>query len=297
MAKQSSNHLLMIEPASFGFNLETADTNSYQVNARDTADEIFNRALDEFRAFRNDLVTAGIGVTTLRGHKSTVDAIFPNWFSTHEDGSLTMYPMRAENRRKERRPDIISFLRKFYALKEDLSSGEQINQALEGTGSMVLDRAGAVAYIARSRRTDEDLAKAWCGRMGFEPVFFDTVDHDGRPVYHTSLMMWIGTDVAGIGSGLIVEGDRKRVLEKLSKTHEVLEFENAQIRAFCGNAIEARTQDDQHVLIMSDGAYRALTSDQISRINRYYTKVVSTPIPTIETYGGASVGHMIQELF
>ncbi|HEY8964034.1 MAG TPA: arginine deiminase-related protein [Alphaproteobacteria bacterium] len=297
MAKQSSNHVLLIEPASFGYNLETADTNSYQLNARDTVDEIFHRALEEFRAFRNDLVTAGIGVTTVRGHKSSIDAIFPNWFTTHEDGSFSMYPMRAENRRRERRNDIVSFLRKFYALKEDLSAGEQINQALEGTGSMVLDRAGSVAYIARSRRTDEDLAKAWCARMGFDPVIFDTVDHDGRPVYHTSLMMWIGTQAAGIGSGLIVEGDRERVLRSLSKSHEVIEFENAQIRAFCGNAIEALTQDGEHVLIMSDGAKRALTSDQLARLKRYYTKIVATPIPTIETYGGASVGHMIQELF
>jgi len=297
MANQSSNHLLMIEPASFGFNAETADTNSYQLNARDTADQVFHKALDEFRAFRNDLVSAGISVTTVRGHKNSIDAVFPNWFSTHEDGSLTLYPMRAESRRRERRSDIVSFLRKFYALKEDLSSGELLNQALEGTGSMVLDRSSHVAYIARSRRTDEDLARAWCARMGYEPVFFDTVDHDGRPVYHTSLILWIGTEVAGVGSGLIVEGDRQRVLEKLSQSHEVIEFENAQIRAFCGNAIEARTQDDERILVMSDGARRALTSEQISRINRYYTKVVATPIPTIEAYGGASVGHMIQELF
>lgn len=297
MSRQSTRFVLLIEPATFGYNLETASTNDYQVDARESYDVVYARGIDEFRAFRDRLVEAGVSVTTMRGPKSCPDAIFPNWISTHEDGTALLYPMMAINRRRERSDDVIEFLRKFYTLKDDLVSFELLGQPLESTGSLVLDRVNKIVYVARSKRTDEKLAREWCGRMGYEPLIFDTVDHAGKPVYHTDLVMWVGSEVAGVGTQTIVEADRKRVLESISRTHEVIEFDNAQIRNFCGNAIELRGTADQPILVMSDTAYGMLKPDQISRLNRYYGKIITAGIPTIETYGGGSARCLVQELF
>lgn len=297
MARQSTRYLLFIEPAEFAFNPETASTNDYQVNARESADEIFARALKEFRTYRDLLVEAGVSVTTMRGPLGCPDAVFPNAISTHEDGTAMLYPMMAPNRRRELTNDIVGFLKRFYTVKDDFMAYEMQDKALEATASMVLDRVNHIAYAARSRRTDEGLVRLWCSRMGYEPVIFDTVDHMGKPIYHTDLVIWIGTEMAGVGSGVIVEADRKRVLESLSRTREVLEFDNAQIRKFCGNSLEVRGTNDTPVLVMSDAAYGMLTSEQISRINKYFSKVVTPKIPTLETYGGGSARCMIQELF
>lgn len=297
MSRQSTRYLILIEPASFGYNPETASTNGYQMDARENADAVHARALAEFRIFRDKLVEAGASVTTMRGPKGSPDALFPNWFSTHDDGTAYFYPMMAPNRRRERTDEIMGFFRKFYAVKDDMVAHEANNRALESTGSMVMDRVNRVAYIARSKRTDEALAREWCQRTGYEPVIFDTVGHNGQPVYHTDLVIWIGSDVAGVGTQTIAEGDRQRVLQSLSRTREVLELDNAQIRNFCGNSVEVRGHGDEPVLVMSETGYGMLESDQVSRLNRYYPKVLACAIPTIQTYGGGSVRCLVQELF
>jgi hypothetical protein len=162
---------------------------------------------------------------------------------------------------------------------------------------MVLDRVSRTAYLARSKRSDEKLFRSWCAQMNYEPVMFDTVDHAGRPVYHTNMVLWIGTEIAGIGTNMLAENDRARILKRLSQSREVLEFDNAQIRAFCGNMIELRGLDDLPFLLMSEAAHGLLTSDQLSRLGRYYAKLLQAKIPTIETYGGGSARCLIQELF
>lgn len=297
MARQSTRYVLLIEPAAFGYNPETASTNDYQVDARESGDTVFKRALQEFRKFRDVLVEAGVGVTTMRGAPNCPDAIFPNWMSTHEDGTAYLYPMMAPNRRRERSEDISAFFRNYYTVKEDFVPYELEGKPLESTGSMVLDRVNRVAYIGRSLRTNEEIAREWCRQNDYEAMVFDTVDHRGNPVYHSDLVIWIGTEMAGVGTHMIAEEDRARILERLARTHEVLEFENAQIRSFCGNSIELRGTGDQPMLLMSDAAYGMLTSDQLSRINRYFTKIITSAIPTIETYGGGSARCMVQELF
>ncbi len=297
MSRQSTRYLIMIEPATFGFNPQTADTNHYQLDAREGGDVVQTRAIAEFRGLRDMLVEAGAVVTTMRGPKGCPDAIFPNWFSTHEDGSVWLYPMMAENRRRERNEETVAFFRKFYNVRDDLVPNEIDNRALEATGSMVLDRVGRVAYIARSRRTDEGLALDWCARMGFEPVVFDTVDHAGQPVYHTDLVVWVGSEVAGVGTQTIASADRERVLKSLARAHEVVELDNAQIRAFAGNAVEIRGASDLPLLVMSESGYGLLTSDQTSRLHKYYTRILAAPIPTIQTYGGGGTRCLVQELF
>ncbi len=297
MSRQSTRHLLMIESPQGGYNPETAATNDYQLDVRENADEVARRYLSEFRVFRDKLVAAGVFVTTVQGPRKCPDVIFPNWFSTHEDGGLVIYPMLTPNRRAERAPGIVAMLKRFYGLKMDMAFHEETGKALESTGSLVLDRVHGIAYSGRSARTDEALAKEWCAKMGYELVAFDTVDHTGKPVYHTDVVMWIGSEVAGICTGAIAEADRDRVLQKLSAHREIVEFDNAQLRAFCGNAIEALGNDDQPLLIMSERAVGMLNSDQRSRLDRYYTSIVTGDIPTIETYGGGSVRCMVQEMF
>lgn len=297
MSRQSTRNLLMIEPAGFAFNAETAVTNDFQMDARAGADTVQAEALAEFRAFRDALVEAGATVTTLKGPKGCPDALFPNWFSTHEDGTAWFYPMLSPSRKRERGEHLIAFLQKFYMQKSDFLVHEIDGRALEGTGSMVLDRVNRVAYIGISNRTDEKLALEWCARTRYEPVVFETVSHSGKPVFHTNMILWIGTEICAIGKNCITEQDRKRVLESLSRTREVIELDNAQIRGFCGNAMEVLGHDDQPMLVMSDTAEGLLSSDQQSRLNHYMTKIISGPLGTIETYGGASAGSMIQGLF
>lgn len=297
MSRQSTRNLVLIEPETFGFNPETAATNHYQLDARETRDTVHARALAEFRAFRNMLVEAGAIVTTMRGAKSCPDAVFPNWFSTHEDGVVWLYPMLAPNRRRERTDELIAFFRKYYRVKDSLVHYEVEGRALESTGSLVLDRVHRVAYAGRSKRTDEGLVREWCARMGYEAVIFDTVDHAGQPVYHTDLVIWIGTEICGAGMGTIAEQDRARVLAALSRTREVVELDNAQIRHFAGNSVEIRGDENRPLLVMSETGYGTLTSDQISRLSRCYTRILHAPLDTLETYGGGSARCVIQELF
>ncbi|MBU6235941.1 MAG: amidinotransferase [Alphaproteobacteria bacterium] len=297
MSQQSTRNLVLIEPSFFGYNPETASTNDFQVDARGGGDATHTAAIREFRALRDMLVEAGVTVTTVQGAKNCPDAVFPTWFSTHEDGSAYLYPMLAASRRRERSEHLISFLQKFYILKSEALVAETEGRALEGTGAMVLDRVNRVAYIGLSQRCDEKLALEWCAKTRFEPVVFDTVDHAGKPVYNTGMVLWIGTDVCGVGTGYIVEKDRARVLASLARNREVVELDNAQIRNFCGNAVEVRGTDDQPLLVMSEAAYGLLTSDQLSRINRYITRILAANLGTIETYGGASAGAMVQGLF
>jgi hypothetical protein len=297
MSRQSTRYLLLIEPAVFGYNPETASTNMYQVDARESEDVVYARALNEFHGFRDALVAAGVSVMTMRGPAGCPDALFPNWMSTHEDGTAMLYPMMAPNRRRERSDDLVGFLSKFYALKDDFASYELQGRALESTGSFVLDRVNRVAYVGRSARTDEGLARLWCTRMNYEPIIFDTVDHKGKPIYHTDLVIWIGTSLCAVGSNVIVEADRDRVMASLSKHREVIELDNNQIRNFCGNSIEVRGTGDQPMMLMSDTARGMLTPAQISLIHKYNSNIIAPKIPTIETYGGGSARCLVQELF
>jgi hypothetical protein len=297
MSRQSTRNLLVIEPSTFGYNAETAASNDFQVDAREMSDNVQARALAEFREFRDMLVEAGATVTTMLGAKGCPDAVFPNWFSTHDDGSLYLFPMKAQSRRRERSDELLAFFKKFYNLKDELLVHETDGLALESTGSLVLDRVNRVAYAGLSKRTDEQLVREWCQKAGYEPVVFETVDHAGQPVYYSNMVLWIGTEVCGVGSLSIVEKDRDRVLKSLSRTREVIEFDNAQIRNFCGNAVEVRGADDQPMLVMSDSAYGMLTSDQKSRLNHYFTRILHKSLNTIETYGGGSARGVVQELF
>ncbi len=297
MSQQAAQHLLLIEPAEFYANPQTMDTNIYQVEEEESHEEIFKKALAEFHNFRDVLVENDVVVTTVRGIEGCPDHIFPNWMSTHEGGQMILYPMRNENRRRERAPEMIDFMGRFYELAHDFRDFENQGQFLESLGSLCLDRVNKVAYIGLSARTDEKLARFWGEETGYDVEIFDTQNHEGVPVYHTDLLMFIGTDMAGLCTDCIVEGQRARVLSRLKETHDVVDLSIEQLQTFCGNALEIRNIRDEKMLVMSDTAYQALRDDQREAYLKDVTKILHAPIPTIEKYGGGSARCLIMELF
>lgn len=293
MTAQSTRHLLMIEPAKPGFNPETEATNDYQIDEREDPAIVSARYIQEFRDYRDALVTAGIFVTTLQGPPECLDAGFPNWFSVH-DGGLIVYPMLTPNRNAERMPNLIATLEKRYG-KAKWFEGN--GKALEGVSSLVLDRVNKIAYACRSARTDDALARKWADDMGYELQMFDALDHHGKPVYHTDLTIWIGSTLAGVCSECIVEKDRARIVDSLRRHREIVEFDNHQLRSFCGNALEALGKENRPVFIVSQRALDSMRPDQIALLRKHFSLIVTARIPTVESYGGGSARCMLQELF
>ena len=298
MPKQSTNHILLIEPAEFYSNSETASTNHYQINNSELSkDAILEKALDEFRSFKNTLVSNGINITTLQGKIGCPDNVFPNWAATYEDRSMHLFSMLAKNRRKEKSTEHISFLEKTYQLTMDFSEFEDRDIFLEGTSSMVFDRVNKIAYTGLSPRTNEDLAKIWGERYGYEMVFFNTESHVGQPIYHSDVIMYIGTEISGISIDSIKQEDQTRVREKLNLSHNILEITQEQIVDFCGNCLEVKDDNDQLILVMSTRAFNAYSDEQKTILESYYHKIIHSDISHIEQYGGGSARCMMMELF
>ncbi|MEM9469070.1 MAG: arginine deiminase-related protein [Pseudomonadota bacterium] len=299
--KQSTNHIMLIEPALFHANPQTMATNSYQHKDEGDTQKIHSKALAEFHDFRDLLVENGVAITTAKGHKDSPDDIFCNWASTHcmRDGSqrLVLYPMLNQNRQIERRPHLIDLLKQIYKDILDLSEYEAEGIALEATGALCLDRVNRIAYHARSLRSDEELAKLWCEKNDFERLSFDT-EYKGKPVYHTDVVMWIGTKLAGVCSECL---ETRAPIEKLSKTHDIIEFTNAQMEHFCGNSLQViaypDSENSEEILVMSEAGYSSLDEAQKDKLGQYYKTILTPKIPTIEYYGGGSARCMMFELF
>jgi len=294
MTRQSTNHLMMLEPVDFRENPETRDTNAYQHKDDKSAADINAKAVKEFRAFRDTLIDHGVIVTTVKGQKGCPDDIFcNNIVSTHDQRRMVIYPMLAENRAKERRADVLDTIRKSYTDVLDFSPHRQHGKALESTGALCMDRLNKIAYMARSARSDEELAKLWCKTMGYTLLPFDT-EHKGKPVYHTDVVMWIGTGIAGICADVVKD---KGVLTSLRKHREVIEFTPAQMEAFCGNALEVVGTEGHRMLVMSAAGAKALTAAQKKILGTHFKTIIEADIPTIEYYGGGSARCMLLELF
>lgn len=298
MSEQSTRHIMVMEPADFHANPQTFGTNDYQEKDPEDVESVRRAAVQEFRAFRDVLVENGIIVTTSLGKEGCPDDIFVNnWVSTHDGGQMVLYPMLAENRRIERRPELIKVLQRSYDVALDLTDYENEGRFLESTGALVMDRVNKIAYCALSERADQGLAEEWAGTMGYEVVFFNTQNHLGKPVYHTDVLMYIGTGYAGICSECIVEEDRARVLDVLSKTHEVVDISMEQLGQMCGNALEVRGQQDKKLLVMSQLAHDSYTEAQKEVFLKYVSKIVYADLTTIEKYGGGSARCMLLELY
>ncbi len=298
MINQSCDHILLVEPESFFSNPETMETNPYQAQNPENLKEINQKAIAEHRAYRDAIINAGIAVTCMKGKKGTPDDIFGgNCYSTHADGTAYIYSMMAENRRQEKRPYMTDIITRGYETIIDYSALEQDNRFLEGTGSMVMDHVNRVVYATLSKRTNEDLVKQWCKEQGYEPVIFHCTDPYGKSVYHTDLVLYIGTEVAGFVSGCVDEEFKKPVLDRLSKTHDVVEFDKDQLLKMVGNSLEVRNFDNDRYLIMSDTAYKGMRDDQRTRLEPYFKDIIHPDISTIEEYGGGSARCLILEMF
>ncbi|MFC6686927.1 citrulline utilization hydrolase CtlX [Jhaorihella thermophila] len=289
MSLQAPSDIVMIRPHAFRSNPETSGDNAFQVAG--DGPEIAARALAEFDTAVETLRNAGVTVHVFDdfGDRDTPDSVFPNnWFSTHAGGHVAIYPMFAENRRRERRWDVIDMLKRAYRVQDviDYSGLELDGLALEGTGAMVLDHIGRVAYVARSRRADPVLLERFCTHFSFEPMAFDAADEAGRAIYHTNVLMGIGTDFALIGLSLITDPVRRReVADRLAETgRAVIDLTPAQIAAFAGNAIEL--EGERRLLALSARALEALRPDQIAVIERS-ARLLPLSVPTIETAGGS----------
>ncbi len=301
---QLASTVMMIRPAGFESNPLTATSNRFQGRSSASPAEQHAAALREFDGLVATLRDAGIDVIVIDDtpEPHTPDAIFPNnWISMHADGRVVLYPMEAENRRTERRRDIVDYLGAAGGrqVREvvDLSAHEDRGHYLEGTGSMVLDRANRIAYACTSSRTHLDPLGDFAQRMDYDVVAFDAVDGNGVPIYHTNVLMNVGEQLAVICAEAIPREDqREAVLARLRGTgHDIVRLSYAQLDAFAGNMLELRNKDGERVLAMSRQAYDSLNEQQRATLAAN-GRIVSAPIDTIESSAGGSVRCMLAEV-
>ena len=308
MAAQNTSNILMIRPVAFAMNSETAKDNHYQNQESGISGlSAQNQALFEFDAFVTKLRNEGVNVTVIDDtlEPRTPDSIFPNnWISFHETGMVVLYPMFAENRRTERREDILDKLKEEgFNIQEvlDYSPSESEEMFLEGTGSLVLDRENLVAYAGLSQRTDETLLNDWALQLGYSIVSFHSMqDVNGQllPIYHTNVMMSVGQEIAILCADSIKdEMERNKVIESLKKTNkEIVFISEAQKSSFAGNMLQVVNDKDKHILVMSTQAFESLNDEQISTIKKS-NRILHSSLETIETLGGGSARCMMAEVF
>lgn len=306
--KQTTNAILMIRPVAFRMNEQTAVNNYYQKVLDGLSPETVNaKAQEEFDTFVNKLRMVGVGVTVVEDTVTpdTPDSIFPNnWISFHENGDVALYPMFAENRRQERREDVLDLLEdKGFVINEimDYTSAEEDGYFLEGTGSILLDRENDKAYCALSPRADEELFIEFCEDFEYTPVIFEAfqnVNGERKLIYHTNVMMCIGETFAVICADCIDDKkERKMVLDSLrGDEKEVILITEDQVNNFAGNMLEVKGTDDRRYLVMSKSAHQTLTKKQIAQIEEHVT-ILSSSLDTIEACGGGSARCMMAEIF
>jgi hypothetical protein len=306
--KQTTNSILMIRPVAFRMNEQTAVNNYYQKVLDNLLPATVNaKAQQEFDAFVEKLRSVGVHVIVVDDtlNPDTPDSIFPNnWISFHENADVVLYPMFAENRRKERREEILDVLEdKGFTIENivDYTEAEEDGFFLEGTGSIVLDRANAKAYCALSPRADEELFIEFCEDFDMHPVIFEafqTVNGERKQIYHTNVMMCIGETFAVICSDCIDDKkERKMVLDFLKADgKEIILITEKQVNNFAGNMLEIRGSNDKRYIVMSDSAYQILTPKQKEQLENH-AEILSSSLDTIEACGGGSARCMMAEIF
>jgi len=297
--KQAPSSVLMVRPEHFGFNPETAKSNSFQPDRIGGLDDnVRKKAIIQFDQFVDKLEENGINVLTFHSpkYKKLPDAVFPNnWVTFHEDGKIIIYPMLAKNRRLERRMDVIDAVGDTFIIKEiiDLSYEENNGIILEGSGSIVFDHVNLIAYANESPRTHKILFEKVCGILGYRSVFFKATDERGIDIYHTNVMMNIGSGYAVICLESVDDLDRERVLNILQAGGlEIIDFTRNQMKQFVGNMIQLQNNQGKNYLVMSDSAFAALNLKQKDTLSQY-VNFIHTDINTIESVGGGSARCMI----
>lgn len=305
--QQTTNTILMIRPVNFRMNEQTAVNNYFQEDVNLKNAEINAKAQKEFDDFVEKLKAVGINVVVENDDElmDTPDSIFPNnWVSFHSNGDVALYPMFAENRRKERRDEVfIRLENEGFRIENivDYTSAEDEGVFLEGTGSLILDRVNRKAYCALSARADEDLFIEFCEDFEYTPVVFvanQTVEGKRLPIYHTNVMMCLAETFAVICLDSIDDKkERKNVIKHLKEDgKEVIAISEAQMHQFAGNMLQLRGKNDKRYLIMSEAAHKSLTQDQINKIEKH-CPIISSSLETIETCGGGSARCMMAEVF
>ncbi|MDX1326930.1 MAG: arginine deiminase-related protein [Arenibacter sp.] len=304
---QITNNILMIRPVNFRMNEQTAVNNYFQEDIDLKNKEINSRAQAEFDAFVRVLREKGVNVIVMEDRKEvdTPDAVFPNnWISFHEDGTVGLYPLFAENRRKERREDVLDVLEeKGFVIRDvmDYTAAEAEELFLEATGVMILDRENQKAYCALSQRADEDLLIEFCEDFEFTPVVFtayQSVNGGRKPIYHTNVMMCLAETFAVICLDSIDDNkEKKNVVSHLKKDgKEIIAITEAQMHQFAGNMLQVLGMGNKRLLVMSTTAYESLRPDQIAAIEKH-CEIVHSSLDTIETCGGGSARCMMAEVF
>jgi len=301
-----ASKVLMIRPAKFGFNEETAANNAFQTKgAAEGQGSVQDLAKAEFDGFVALLKAAGVDVIAVddTSEPHTPDSIFPNnWFSTHSTGELAFYPMFATNRRSERKEAPIGAIKEAgkSSLKKtiDLTSFEAKGQFLEGTGSMVLDRANKIAFACKSQRTFEEPLAQFCQELGYTYFYFGAADRSGGPIYHTNVMMCMGNSFTVVCLDSIRdEAEKKLFIDIVNRCgKEMVDITIGQMEKFAGNMLQLKNKDGQSVLVMSETAKESLEPAQIAALETH-CKIVAPNIKTIETNGGGSARCMIAEIF
>jgi hypothetical protein len=298
---QTTSHILMIRPSHFEFNQETAVNNSFQIDSGDQF--VSEKALNEFDQLVDVLRAHEINVTVVQDSPEpyTPDSIFPNnWISFHSDGTICLYPMFAENRRKERKLTVLKQISEKFKLNNtvDFTEQEQRLRYLEGTGSMVLDRDHKIAYACLSVRTDENVLQQFCEEMGYTQIVFEAVDTEGHPIYHTNVMMCVADQYAVICVDSIHnEMEKESLMQSLIETHKtIIPITVDQMNHFAGNMLQVENSRGTKYLVMSTQAYQSLSLEQIDQI-KYFNEIIHSDISTIEKNGGGSARCMIAEVF
>ena len=292
--------LLMVRPVRFGYNEQTASSNPFQMRVAE--EDIQRRALEEFDEMVNLLKEHEIPVLVAQDtpEPQTPDSIFPNnWFSTHGDGSLVLYPMFAPNRRLERDPAIIRMIMGAAGTKRilDLSHWEDKGKFLESTGSMVLDRKARIAYACRSPRTSEVVLDDFCRKMGYNSILFDAVDKTGYPIYHTNVMMSVGEKFAVVCEDVIISPpELKEIESNLSASgKKIIRITAEQMHLYAGNILDVRNINGDHLIVMSQTAKDCLTPEQLAALSEC-GEILPVHIPHIEEVGGGSARCMLAEV-
>jgi len=304
---QSTAHFLMVRPSAFGYNADTAVDNVFQSAASDEAGVVVRTAQEEFDGMVKVLRAKGVIVHVWEEpvEDKLPDAVFPNnWFSAHSSGAMIYYPLKAPTRRGERRAGVRDFLlEEGFDIQSvlDFSSSERNGKFLEGTGSLVLDHINSLAFACCSERTDPALLVDWCATMNYRPVMFTAYTRSGideHPIYHTNVMLAIGTTWALICPEVIRDADeRAAVLNALEGSgRAVILLSEKQVWEYCGNALEVASAEGDKLIVMSERAVRALDEMQVERL-LHHAEIVPVRIDTIERIGGGSARCMLAELF
>ncbi len=299
---QTTSKLFMVKPSRFGFNPQTAGTNLFQKKGFE--EDAQTNALREFTSYVSLLKANNISIIQAEDteYPHTPDSIFPNnWFSTHEDGTLVLYPMCTPNRRLEKKSEFIDLIRKNFNITRliDLSHWEEKEMFLEGTGSLIFNRENKTVYACRSSRTNEVVLNDLCKQLCYKSVLFDARTENGGEIYHTNVMMSIGEKFAIICLDSIVNNEeREMVVQSLeSEGKEIINISFEQMNKFAGNMLEVKNREEKPIYIMSGTARKSLTPEQVKKLSSYAHRLLAPQLDYIENNGGGSARCMLGEIF